>query len=366
VMLSDLMVGGPTDTSDVLHPSVGYTVSFGALHGYLEAYGSHLDQLAAKYEIAASTEGPALITADAPTRRASDDRVLLTHVIPVAKLPPGEYILRATITSSGETLKTLTRPFEIAPPAALMTSATVAPAAAATTDLFLPVDEGLLLRPFAREQALRPQTLDPFLQRVPAATKSSFEQGVAELQKANYPAAEINFKRAIRPDVDSTSALAYLAAAMAASGHDVEAAGAWQTALIDGGDLPQIYEWLGETLTRTRDYTGARSILEEAAGRWPSDPRFMRLLALSYATLGKGRDAIRMLDRYIAAGNSDPDLMFLVVEWIFQAHNNRSVVTNPAADLAMARNYAVQYSKSNGSKQALVQQWLDFLEKENR
>ena len=87
---------------------------------------------------------------------------------------------------------------------------------------------------------------------------------MAELRKGNYPTAEISFKRAIRPDVDSTAALAYLAATFAAAGRDDEAAGAWQTALVDGEDFPQIYQWLGETLARTRDYAGARSILEEA------------------------------------------------------------------------------------------------------
>ncbi len=301
VKLSELMVGGPVGGGEIMRPTVGYTVSFGSLHGYLEAYGSHLEQVAAKYEIATAAEGPALMSADVPARPGGPDRILFTQVMPVAKLPPGEYVLRAVVTSSGEPLKTLTRRFEIAPPAVLMTSAAgAAPAPTASTELFLPVEESALIRPFGREDALRPQVVDDFLKRVPMSTRPMFEQGIAELQKANYPAAEINFKRAIRPDVDSTSALVYLAASFAAAGRDGEAAGAWQTALIDGSDVPQIYEWLAETLVRERDYTAARSILEEAVGRWPSDTRFDRTLALSYATLGKGRDAIRVLDRYIA------------------------------------------------------------------
>ena len=149
----------------------------------------------------------------------------------------------------------------------------------------------------------------------------------------------------------------------AAAGRDAEAAGAWQTALIDGSDMPQIYEWLAETLVRDRDFTAARSILEEAVGRWPSDTRFERTLALSYATLGRGREAIRVLDRYIADGRPSPSCC-PVVEWIFQVHNNRAVVINRTADLAMARNYAAEYVKADGPKQALVQQWMDFLANE--
>ena len=97
-----------------------------------------------------------------------------------------------------------------------------------------------------------------------------------------------------------------------------------------------------------------------------ADTRFERMLALSYATLGRGREAIRALDRYIADGHSEPDLLYLAVEWIFQAHNNRTVVVNPTADLTLARGYASSYAKANGPKQALVQQWIDFLENEKR
>jgi tetratricopeptide (TPR) repeat protein len=228
------------------------------------------------------------------------------------------------------------------------------------------VEEGVFAGRFGGDEALKPQNLDPFLQRVPATTKPAFEEGLTELRKANYVAAEGSFKRAIRPDVDSTSALVYLAATMAAAGHDAEAASAWQTALIDGSDLPQIYEWLANTLVRTRDFTGARSILEEAVGRWPSDTRFDRTLALSYATLGRGREALRLLDRFITDGHPDPDLLFLGVEWILQAHNSRSVVMSGPGDLALARKFAAQYAQAKGPKQALVQQWVDFLEKEKR
>ena len=43
-----------------------------------------------------------------------------------------------------------------------------------------------------------------------------------------------------------------------------------------------------------------------------------------------------------------------------------SVVISPTADLALARSYSVQYAKANGPKQALVKQWLEFLENEKR
>ena len=73
-----------------------------------------------------------------------------------------------------------------------------------------------------------------------------------------------------------------------------------------------------------------------------------------------------MLDRYIADGHSDPDLLFLGVEWIFQAHNARAFVISQAADLAMAHKFAAEYAKIEGPKRALVQQWIDFLDNEKR
>ena len=33
------MAGGPHDAGQLLTPTIGYTVTFGMLHGYVEAYG---------------------------------------------------------------------------------------------------------------------------------------------------------------------------------------------------------------------------------------------------------------------------------------------------------------------------------------
>ena len=58
----------------------------------------------------------------------------------------------------------------------------------------------------------------------------------------------------------------------------------WQTALFDGFDFPQIYEWLAEALIRVRNFDQAQSILKEAIEKWPKDARFTtRLAALQQA-----------------------------------------------------------------------------------
>jgi len=52
------------------------------------------------------------------------------------------------------------------------------------------------------------------------------------------------------------------------------------------------------------------------------------------------------------------------MEWMFQIHSSHAVVVSRSADLAQARNYAAQYARSTGTKQALVKQWLAYLESE--
>jgi hypothetical protein len=102
--------------------------------------------------------------------------------------------------------------------------------------------------------------------------------------------AETNFKSAQRATSaigNSTAPLTYLAATYAASGHDLEAVSVWQTALFDGFEYPQIYEWLAEALIRVRNFEQAQSILREAIGKWPADTRFStRLAALQQAASG--------------------------------------------------------------------------------
>ena len=57
VKLSELMTGGPTAIREFLSPTIGYTVSFGSVHGYIEAYGDQSEAVTVKYEIAAGAAG---------------------------------------------------------------------------------------------------------------------------------------------------------------------------------------------------------------------------------------------------------------------------------------------------------------------
>src|SRR5262249_52313254 len=97
ITLSELMVGGPIDVGELLTPTVGYQVTFGSVHGYVEAYGQKTDGVTMEYEIATAADAPALVNVDVPARPAGDTRVIFSRVIPIHQIPPGKYILRAIL-----------------------------------------------------------------------------------------------------------------------------------------------------------------------------------------------------------------------------------------------------------------------------
>jgi VWFA-related protein len=362
---SELMVGGPVDVGELLQPTIGYQVTFGSVHGYFEAYGPGAADVSVEYEIGTDDTSPALLNVDVPARPAGEVRTIFSRVLPVHQLPPGKYLLRAIVSVKNRAVKTLSRGFEIAAPKVLMTSADgLGGGMAAEADLFLPVDDGTMAPVFDHEQAIDSETVAPFRQRTAAEVKDAFEQGLVFLAAREFTKAEQAFKRAIQPEVDSTPAMTYLAVAFAASGHDVQAASAFQTALVDGEDIPQIYDWLGGALMRSHDYAAARAIFEEALGKWPSDVRFAKPLAMLYATFGRGREAVRTLERYLVERSDDTDAYFFGVQWIYTVHSAGAVVHTRAQDLQLARAYAGAYERAAGPRMPLVKQWLSYLEGE--
>ena len=363
VTLSELMAGGPTSIREFLSPTIGYTVAFGSVHGYLEAYGDTADAVTVKYEIAAAPASAALIAADVPGRLFGDDRMIFTHVMPVQQLPPGSYVLRALVSSAGRPLTTLTRPFEVPPHVA---AADGAPAgdADADADLYLPVDVQAFARPFVRDEALKLEVAQPFRDLLGAESKAGFEAGMAAFAAGDNARAVASFKSAVQPDADNTAALAFLAAVYATLDEDSQAAGAWQSALIGGSDIPQLYSWLSQALLRMRSLPEAGEILEEAIEKWPSDPRFTGPLAVVYATFGRGGDAIRLLEQYLEQSPNDAETARAGVEWLYQIHLAGRVVHNRADDVTLARGWAARYG--NGPQQALVRQWLEVLERDAR
>ena len=293
--LSELVIGGPADTRELLRPTIGYDINFGGVQGYIEVYGT-ADDLLMRYEIAPTLEAPSVRSAVVPGRSTGEGLTIFSYIMPVRDLPPGSYYLRATLSSASATLtplKRVARAFRVLPAAPLTgVKPSSTPSVAASTAGRAPAAgaPATLVRPFRREEAVQPETLQRFLEILEAPARADFDAGIAALTAGDFVKAELSFKsaqRATSATGNSTTPLTYLAATYAASGHDLEAASVWQTALFDGFEYPQIYEWLAEALIRVRNFDQAQSILKEAIERWPKDARFStRLAALQQAAAG--------------------------------------------------------------------------------
>ena len=81
--LSELVIGGPADTRELLRPTIGYDINFGGVQGYIEAYGT-ADDLLMRYEIAPTFEAPSVRSAVVPGRSTGGwaDDLFLHHAGP--------------------------------------------------------------------------------------------------------------------------------------------------------------------------------------------------------------------------------------------------------------------------------------------
>jgi VWFA-related protein len=361
--VSDLIAGGPLNAADdLLQPTVGYTVVFGVLQAYVEAYGDEASRVTVRFELVPSDAADALVSEDVtPHMAGGGTRAIFSKMLPVRQLPPGPYVLRAVMTDPGGPVRTLTRAFEVAAPAVLMTSAESG-SILSTADVFLPVADTMLSHPFDKSQLSRDETLRAFRQRVAAPARQAFDAGASALKAGDYAKAETSLKSALTTDTENTAVLAYLAAVFAAAGRDDQASGAWQTSLIDGSDVPEIYEWLVDSLMRLHRMSEARAVLAEAMDKWPADLRFVKPMAMVAATFGQGQQAVRLLARHLEAHPDDVEALQLGVEWNYHLKLAHTAARTPVDDARLARTYADAYAKTKGPQQALVRQWIQFIE----
>jgi hypothetical protein len=69
------------------------------------------------------------------------------------------------------------------------------------------------------------------------------------------------------------------------------------------------------------------------------------------------------MQRYLDTHPDEPDALQLGVEWTYHLKLAHTAARTPADDVRLARTYADAYAKAKGPQQALVRQWMEFLEK---
>ena len=396
VRATDLMIAEVAATASQagLAPAVAAEFTTDTLHGYLELYSDSPEALgstAVTLEVAENEEGRALDSAPAEFTRGEDSpgRRAAEGSVPIALLPPGDYVARAVIMVGGRKAGTVTRPFRIARAAATVTSpGASAPAIrkAGTIPFSSRIDR------FERSAVLTPQVVGFFLDRMStgaAGTSASaadharagrfdaaadaleggttnplaaaFLHGLALYAKGDLEAAAVKFRETLRLNSEFFPAAFYLGACYAAGGRDREAAAAWQTSLVTESDAPFIYTLLGDALLRQRQIDQALDILNEARSIWPDSPDVQQRLGTALSMAGRSAEALQVLEPYLTAHPADHERQFLVLRTLYEAAAAGRPIESAANDLAKFERYAAAYAAAGGPQQAIVDQWKKYM-----
>jgi VWFA-related protein len=309
-------------------------------------------------------------------------------------VPPGDYVLIATVSREQKVLARRTHPLHVSAPAAAA-AGTEASALLPRVRFVLGPSAGLV-GAFARPAVLASDVLAYFAGRLRAADRGPlpagasealaaldtgeydgaiaalreatpdrlsvvFIRGLALLGKGELEPAAAQFRAALRLADDFLPAAFYLGACYAAGGRDSEAAGAWQMALVTEDDARIVYDVLADALLRQGDAARAAEIITEARERWKNDEGFAPRLAVAQAMLARPADALATLGQYLEGHRSDTEAAALAVRMIYEAHAAGKTVTTAAADGERAEKYASWYRAAGGASQALVDRWVAFI-----
>lgn len=397
VRVTDLLIGGrPADETSRVVPTVSGEVASDFLHGYIELYSDAVDVLesaSVSIEVASSDSGSTLDSAIArfqpepqhPTRRTAE------AVVPIALLPPGDYVARAVITVEGRKAGQVTRPFRVA-----RAAATPADASAGARPSRPPIPFVSRIDAFERQSVLSPAVVGFFMERMnfgptrPAgagraveharegrfddAVKAlastggpqvavAFLEGLLHYSKGELDPAATKFREALKLDSEFFPAAFYLGSCYAAGGRDRQAVGAWQISLVTESDAPFIYTLLADGFLRLREIDSALGILAEARRLWPDSDQVTLRLGTALALSGRASEALAVLDPYLARNPGDHERHFVALRTIYEARRAGGVVRSAQEDRALFERYAGAYKAAGGPQAALVDEWRKFVER---
>jgi len=349
------------------------------------------------FGIADQADGAPLVSAQAsPSRAKGAGHWSAGARLDLSLLPPGDYVVTATVLADERAVGKVARPVRVeraAPAPGGAAAGTPSPPRVS----FAAGESGSLVKAFSRQDVLGRDTLEYFLDRMRRASPESaadpsvsiayesllnarydrvitnlvtanpkllataFLKGLALFGQGELVPASDQFRAALDAAPDFLPAAFYLGACYAAGGRDREAVGAWQTTLITESDARIIYDVLGDALLRLQDGDEAAGILTEARDRWADDDRFVPRLAASEALRHRPREALALLDEYIARHASDADALLLALRLLYEARSAGGRILSAADDAASARRYAELFKAAGGPNQALVDRWVAFI-----
>jgi VWFA-related protein len=373
------------------------------------------------FEIAATMDGPALITTPGAIEPGPDARTVLAQAVADLRvLPPGAYTARVKVRSGGTDIGELRRGFTISagegPPASAPVIAAGAAGAAgagsgatangsggrhagdrsssvkaralATAGSFrashllaAPVLGAYLDRLSARPDVSSPNARalveqarttalgslvvsDALAAEAPVA--APFLRGLALLAQGRLDPAAQAFRTAMRASTDFSPAMIYLGACYAAAGNHKDAASAWQTALFRERDNVRVYVLLADAHLRTDRPELALQALTRARERWPADDEVTRRYVAASIAAGRYAEGLAAMDGLLERRTEDEPILTLGLLVLYDAFTNQRPVATPEQDRVRMDRYAAAYRTRGGPSLALVETWMNEVAKRAR
>ena len=402
VRVTDLLIADERTGTSSAAPWIGGEFTSGMVNGYIEIYSDATDVLkntTVMFEIAQDAQARALdgaaakiqpATADSPNRRA------LEGTIPLTLLPPGDYVLRAVVSTDGRKVGQVTRPLRVGrtvsagnKPKPTVLGSRMTLTRASTIPIASRTDR------FERASVLTPQVVGFFVERLNVGARGesnpepiveharagrfddavkalttgspslpmSFLSGLALYSKGELEPAAAKFREALRLDSEFFPAAFYLGSCYAAGGRDQDAVGAWQLALVTESDAPFIYTLLGDALLRLREADHALELLNQAAEAWPENEDVQVRIGAALAMAGKRADALAKLEPYLEKHPDDLERQFFTLRLLYEARADGRPIKSTAEDRALFVRWAAAYTAAKGPQQALVAQWQKAITK---
>lgn len=387
--ISDLVLA-PWSAGGAVRPAVDLEVEGGGLSALVELGGRDAARVAAAsvaFELAEAADGPPLLRVPVEVQPAEKDGTRSGRVVLASGLlPPGGYLARAEVSVDGKAVAVVTRPFRIAPPRPGAPPSR-APLASLLADP----------RSFDRKELLAPEVLSPLVEQAmsivpgppPAGVlaaaaearegrpeaaldrlgdgrekddaRAAFLRGISFYARGNLPAALTQLQGALRQSSELFPAAVYMGACYAASGKDLDAIGAWQTALIGDTGSPVLYGLLGDALLRIQEAEQAVEILNEGLAAFPGEPALRRRLGLAHAMAGRGDEALPLLTAWVDANPGDTEALFATLALLFQGFSREAAGAAAAEERQRLARYARAYVDGGGPNREVVERWLRYL-----
>ena len=379
LLLAPANVGSAAAVRLVADPTIEHE-PFGA---YLEVYPRSADaarQTSVVVEVAESDDAPAIGLVKAQLGESNEKgRYIAQAILPLALVPPGEYIARAVVTN-GSDRAVQARPFRLlrAVPAGDMfraelaarvgafsnaqavTPALVGPAVAAARGLSDPAPGEDTSRVGAELSQGRLEALDGFSPGGDTSLLAVFLKGLAHYKAAKYEDAAREFRASIRLSSEFLPGIFYLGACYASGGRGREAVGAWQTSLIGDDSQPEVFELLADGFLRLGDTDAAIGAIEEAATKWPDDPRFVMRAVLALAAQDKPRDALQRLLPWLDRQADDEQALDLAIR-LALADLATTQEGSQAAAIDQLNQLVSRYRAGSRPVPPVATRWLAYL-----